>query len=58
MAEHNLISLSDIRIAIPILQDIIDESALKIISSNIDIEKNVFQICYENNCLSAPPIKK
>ena len=38
MAEHNLISLS-IRIAIPILQDIIDESALKIISSNIDIEK-------------------
>lgn len=41
MAEHNLISLSDIRIAIPILQDIIDESALKIISSNIDIENKL-----------------
>jgi hypothetical protein len=46
--ENRLISLSDARVAIPILQDIIDESALKIISSIIDAEKNVFQICYEN----------
>jgi predicted methyltransferase len=58
MAEHNLISLSDIRIAIPILQDIIDESALKIISSNIDIEKNVFQICYENKLPLSSTYKK
>ena len=58
MADHNLISLSDIRIAIPMLQDIIDESALKIISSNIDIEKNVFKYATKTNCLSAPPIKK
>jgi predicted methyltransferase len=58
MAEHNLISLSDIRIAIPILQDIIDESALKIISSIIDIEKNVFQICYENKLPLSSTYKK
>ena len=48
MMENNFVSLSDIRIAIPLLQDIVDESALKIISSIIDIEKNVFQICFEN----------
>jgi predicted methyltransferase len=58
MAEHNLISLSDIRIAIPILQAIIDESALKIISSIIDIEKNVFQICYENKLPLSSTYKK
>jgi predicted methyltransferase len=58
MAEHNLISLSDIRIAIPILQDIIDESALKIISSIIDIEKNVFQICYGNKLPLSSTYKK
>ena len=46
--ENNLVSLRDARIAIPLLQDIIDESALKIISSIIDGEKNVIQICYEN----------
>ena len=58
MAEPNLISLSDIRIAIPILQDIIDESALRIISSIIDIEKNVFQICYENKLPLSSTYKK
>src|ERR671925_11250 len=58
MAENNLVSLSDIRIAIPILQDIIDESTLKIISSIIDIEKNVFQICYENKLPLSSTYKK
>jgi predicted methyltransferase len=58
MAENNLVSLSDIRIAIPILQDIIDETALKIISSIIDIEKNVFQICYENKLPLSSTYKK
>jgi predicted methyltransferase len=58
MAENNLLSLSDIQIALPILQDIIDESALKIISSIIDIEKNVFQICYENKLPLSSTYKK
>ena len=53
--ENNLISLSDIQIALPTLQDIIDESALKIISSIIAIEKNVFQNVTN---LPALPIKK
>jgi predicted methyltransferase len=58
MAKNNLLSLSDIQIALPILQDIIDESALKIISSIIDIEKNVFQICYENKLPLSSTYKK
>ena len=58
MAKNNLISLSDIQIALPILQDIIDESALKIISSIIDIEKNVFQICYETKLPLSSTYKK
>jgi predicted methyltransferase len=58
MAENNLINLSDIQIVLPILQDIIDESALKIISSIIDIEKNVFQICYENKLPLSSTYKK
>jgi predicted methyltransferase len=58
MPKNNLLSLSDIRIALPILQDIIDESALKIISSIIDIEKNVFQICYENKLPLSSTYKK
>ena len=58
MVKNNLVSLSDIQIALPILQDIIDESALKIISSIIDIEKNVFQICYENKLPLSSTYKK
>jgi predicted methyltransferase len=58
MAKNTLLSLSDIQIALPILQDIIDESALKIISSIMDIEKNVFQICYENKLPLSSTYKK
>jgi predicted methyltransferase len=58
MMENNFVSLSDIRIAIPLLQDIVDESALKIISSIIDIEKNVFQICFENKLPLSSTYKK
>lgn len=58
MAKNNLLSLSDSQLALPILQDIIDESALKIISSIIDIEKNVFQICYENKLPLSSTYKK
>lgn len=48
MLRNDFIRLSDSRIAIPLLQNIIDEIALKIISSTIDAAKNVFQICYDN----------
>jgi predicted methyltransferase len=58
MAKNSLVSFSDIQIALPILQDIIDESALKIISSIIDIEKNVFQICHENKLPLSSTYKK
>ena len=56
--ENNLVSLRDTRIAIPLLQDIIDESALKIISSIIDDEKNVIQICFENKLPLSSTYKK
>ncbi len=58
MSGTGLISLNDSRIAIPLLQDIIDKSALKIISSIIDSEKNVFQICYENSLPLSSTYKK
>ena len=58
MAENSLINLSEIHIAIPILQDIIDESSLKIILSIIDTEKNVYQICYENKLPLSSTYKK
>jgi hypothetical protein len=48
MLRNDFIRLSDSRLAIPLLQNIIDEIALKIISSTIDAAKNVFQICYDN----------
>jgi hypothetical protein len=48
MLSNDLISLSDSSIATPLLRAIIDETALKVISSTIDVAKNVFQICYEN----------
>jgi predicted methyltransferase len=56
--DNNLVSLRDARTAIPLLQDIIDESALKIISSIIDGEKNVIQICYENKLPLSSTYKK
>jgi predicted methyltransferase len=56
--DNNLVSLTDARTAIPLLQDIIDESALKIISSIIDGEKNVIQICYENKLPLSSTYKK
>jgi DNA-binding transcriptional ArsR family regulator len=48
MLKNDFVTLNDGRIAIPLLQNIIDETALKIISSTIDVPKNVFQICYDN----------
>ena len=58
MFRNDLIRLSDSTIAIPLLQDIIDEVALKIISSTIDIAKNVYQICYDNNIPPSSTYKK
>src|SRR5918995_978597 len=48
MLKNDFVILNDGRIAIPLLQNIIDETTLKIISSTIDTAKNVLQICYEN----------
>jgi predicted methyltransferase len=48
MLKNDLVTLNDGRIAIPLLQNIIDKTTLKIISSIIDVPKNVFQICYDN----------
>lgn len=56
--ENTFVSLRDMRIAIPLLQDIIDESSLKIISSIIDIEKNVFQISFQNKLPLSSTYKK
>lgn len=58
MFRNDFIKLSDSTIAIPLLQDIIDEVALKIISSTIDIAKNVYQICYDNNIPPSSTYKK
>ena len=48
MLRNDFVSLNDSSLAIPLLQDIIDETSLKIISSTIDIAKNVFEICRDN----------
>src|ERR687891_33036 len=48
MLRNEFVRLSDSNTVIPLLQDIIDETTLKIISSTIDAPKNVFQICYDN----------
>lgn len=48
MLKNDFVTLNDSRVAIPLLQNIVDETTLKIISSIIDRAKNVFQICYDN----------
>jgi predicted methyltransferase len=58
MMENGFVSLRDMSIALPLLQDIVDESSLKIISSIIDVEKNVFQICFENKLPLSSTYKK
>jgi predicted transcriptional regulator len=58
MLRNDFIRLSDSTMAIPLLQDIIDELAIKIISSTIDTAKNVFQICYDNNIPPSSTYKK
>ena len=58
MFRNDFIRLSDSTIAIPLLQDIVDELALKIISSTIDTAKNVLQICSDNNIPPSSTYKK
>jgi hypothetical protein len=58
MMENRFVSLRDMSIALPLIQDIVDESSLKIISSIIDIEKNVLQICFENKLPLSSTYKK
>jgi predicted methyltransferase len=58
MMENRFVSLRDMSIALPLLQDIVDKSSLKIISSIIDVEKNVFQICFENELPLSSTYKK
>jgi predicted transcriptional regulator len=58
MLRNDSVRLSDSTIAISLLQDIIDELALKIISSTIDTEKNVFQIYYDNKIPPSSTYKK
>jgi predicted methyltransferase len=58
MMENMIVSLRDMSIALPLLQDIVDKSSLKIISSIIDVEKNVFQICFENELPLSSTYKK
>jgi hypothetical protein len=58
MLENRFVSLRDMSVALPLLQDIVDGSSLKIISSIIDIEKNVFQICFENKLPLSSTYKK
>lgn len=58
MMENRFVSLRDMSIALPLLQDIVDESSLKIISSIIDVEKNACQICFENKLPLSSTYKK
>ena len=58
MFRNDFIRLSDSTIAIPLLQDIIDELAIKIISSIIESAKNVFQICYDKKIPPSSTYKK
>jgi GTPase SAR1 family protein len=58
MLRNEFVRMSESNIAIPLLQDIIDETTLKIISSTIDTAKNVFQICYDNKIPLSSTYKK
>jgi hypothetical protein len=58
MLRNEFVRLSESNTVIPLLQDIIDETTLKIISSTIDVPKNVFQICYDNKIPLSSTYKK
>jgi predicted transcriptional regulator len=58
MTRDDIIVFNESHVAIPLLQDIVDETTFKIILSTIDIAKTVFQICDENKIPISSTYKK
>jgi predicted methyltransferase len=58
MMEDDTIVFNQSQIAIPLLQDIVDETTCKIILSTIGVSKTVFQICDENKTPISSTYKK
>ena len=58
ITRDNIIVFNESHVAIPLLQDIVDETTFKIILSTIDIAKTVFQICDENKIPISSTYKK
>jgi predicted methyltransferase len=55
---NDTIVLNQSQMAIPLVQDIVDETTCKIILSTIDVSKTVFQICDENKIPISSTYKK
>jgi predicted methyltransferase len=55
---NDTIVFNQSQIAIPLVQDIVDETTCKIILSTIDVSKTVFQICDENKIPISSTYKK
>jgi predicted methyltransferase len=58
MMGNDTIVFNESHVAIPLLQDIVDETTCKIILSTIDVSKTVFQICDENKTPISSTYKK
>ena len=58
MTRDDIIVFNESHVAIPLLQDIVDETTFKIILSTIDIAKTVFQISDENKIPISSTYKK
>jgi predicted transcriptional regulator len=58
MIGNTIVALNDSHIVIPLLQNIVDETAFKIILSTIDSAKTVFQLCNENKIPISSAYKK
>jgi predicted methyltransferase len=54
----NIVVFNESQTAIPLLQDIVDETTFKIILSTIDVAKTVFQICDGNKTPISSTYKK
>jgi predicted transcriptional regulator len=55
---NDIIVFNESQVAIRLLQNIVDDTTLKIILSTIDIAKTVLQICYENKIPISSTYKK
>ena len=55
---NDTIVFNQSQIAIPLVQDIVDETTCKIILSTIDVSKTVFQICDDNKIPISSTYKK